>query len=377
MWLTREFKTETQVPKIRHLVPTLCISKKNVSTIHGTSFEKYQSINFGAVQILSLFDSGFGAGRATKSLKMQDCSSTTISVLVLLPLLAVFAVAGNVLVLGIIARFKKFRTFPNILIANLAFMDLLRALIEAPMYLLWSVLNVAWFTGKTFAIISLFVTRLCFHLNTVSMLLLLVNVSMAIALDLKYFSWKTNEKAMKIVLIEWVVCFGGTILLSWFDSDIDLQDASVFSYRRAFLIKSKMVLIVILSVFILTTIAIGVLVFCLIQRKKRQVRSKVYNKHFSILLSRHPYATLIRECAIIIRRGLLKSNGDGGGLNLNYGVGWGSLDVNFFNIEGGLQVILMFEWYIIYSNLTSLLLISLLRISRISRTVHGTPRTRN
>ena len=46
----------------------------------------------------------------------------------------------------------------------------------------------------------------------------------------------------------------------------------------------------------------------------------------------------------------------------------------FFNIEGGLQVILMFEWYIIYSNLTSLLLIYLLRISR---TVHGTPRTRN
>ena len=49
MWLTREFKTETQVSKIRHLVPTLCISKKNVSTIHGTSFEKYQSINLGAV----------------------------------------------------------------------------------------------------------------------------------------------------------------------------------------------------------------------------------------------------------------------------------------------------------------------------------------
>ena len=49
----------------------------------------------------------------------------------------------------------------------------------------------------------------------------------------------------------------------------------------------------------------------------------------------------------------------------------------FFNIEGGLQVFLMFEWYIIYSNLTSLLLIWLLRISRISRTVHRTPRTRN
>ena len=271
-----------------------------------------------------------GQDAPPKILKMQEYSSTTISVLVLLPLLAVFAVAGNVLVLGIIARFKKFRTFPNILIANLAFMDLLRALIEAPMYLLWSVLNVAWFTGKTFAIISLFVTRLCFHLNIVSMLVLLVNVSVAIALDLKYFTWKTNEKAMKIVLIEWVVCFGGTILLSWFDSDIDLQDASVFSYRRAFLIKSKMVLIVILSVFILTTIAIGVLVFFLIQRKKRQVRSKVYNKYFSILFSRHPYATLMRECAIIIRRGVLKSSGDGGGAKLKLWCRVGEFRCQFF-----------------------------------------------
>ena len=261
---------------------------------------------------------------------MQEYSSTTISVLVLLPLLAVFAVAGNVLVLGIIVRFKKFRTFPNILIANLAFMDLLRALIEAPMYLLWGVLNEAWFTGKTLQIISLFVTRLCFHLNIVSMLVLLVNVSVAIALDLKYFTWKTNEKAMKIVLIEWVVCFGGTILLSWFDSDIDLQEASVFSYRRAFLIKSKMVLIVILSVFILTTIAIGVLVFFLIQRKKRQVRSKVYNKYFSILFSRHPYATLMRECAIIIRRGVLKSSGDGGGAKLKLWCRVGEFRCQFF-----------------------------------------------
>ena len=271
-----------------------------------------------------------GQDAPPKILKMQEYSSTTISVLVLLPLLAVFAVAGNVLVLGIIARFKKFRTFPNILIANLAFMNLLRALIEAPMYLLWSVLNVAWFTGKTFAIISLFVTRLCFHLNTVSMLVLLVNVSMAIALDLKYFTWKTNEKAMKMLLIEWVVCFGGTILLSWFDSDIDLQDASVFSYRRAFLIKSKMVLIVILSVFILTTIAIGVLVFFLIQRKKRQVRSKVYNKYFSILFSRHPYATLMRECVIIIRRGVLKSSGNGGGAKLKLWCRVGEFRCQFF-----------------------------------------------
>ena len=85
--------------------------------------------------------SGFGAGRATRILKMQDYSSTTISMLILLPLVAVFAVLGNGFALGIIARFKKFRIFPNILIANLALIDLLSALINVPMYLLWGVLG--------------------------------------------------------------------------------------------------------------------------------------------------------------------------------------------------------------------------------------------
>ena len=105
--------------------------------------------------------SGFGEGHATRILKMQDYSSTTISMLILLPLVAVFAVLGNGFVLGIIARFKKFRIFPNILIANLTLIDLLSALINVPMYLLWGVLGAKWFTGKVLAIISLFMTRLC------------------------------------------------------------------------------------------------------------------------------------------------------------------------------------------------------------------------
>ena len=77
------------------------------------------------------------------------------------------------------------------------------------------------------------------------------------------------------------------------------------------------------------------------------------------------------------QKGVLKSSGDGGGAKLKLWCRVGEFRCQFFNIEGGLQVILMFEWYIIYSNRTSLLLIWLVRISRISRTVHGTPRTRN
>ena len=52
-----------------------------------------------------------------------DFSSLAIFILVLLSIVAVLAVLGNGFVLGIVTRFKTFRTFPNILIANLALID--------------------------------------------------------------------------------------------------------------------------------------------------------------------------------------------------------------------------------------------------------------
>ena len=41
---------------------------------------------------------------------------------------------------------------------------------------------------------------------------------------------------------------------------------------------------------------------------------------------------------------------------LDVGLGWGGSRCQFFKYRGGLQVILLFEWYIFYSNSTSLLL---------------------
>ena len=79
---------------------------------------------------------------------------------------------------------KKLRTFPNILIANLALADLMNTLVNIPIYVLWGVLNVKWFSGKTSAIISLFLSHLFILVNVVCMLVLLVNVFLAIALDL-------------------------------------------------------------------------------------------------------------------------------------------------------------------------------------------------
>ena len=79
---------------------------------------------------------------AKKIMEVEDFSSITIFTLVILSLVAIFAVLGNGFVLGIIVRFKKLRTFANILIANLALVDFSNALINGPLYLLWGVLKV-------------------------------------------------------------------------------------------------------------------------------------------------------------------------------------------------------------------------------------------
>ena len=137
---------------------------------------------------------------------VQDFSSSTVLIVALFTLLGVYAVLGNGIVLGIVARFKKFRTFPNILLANLALIDSLNALVNIPMYLPSGVLEVKWFKGSHLAIVSLFLFFLFMILNLASMLVLLVNMLLAIKIDLKYFTWKTNKRALAIVLVEWLVC---------------------------------------------------------------------------------------------------------------------------------------------------------------------------
>lgn len=199
----------------------------------------------------------------------------TVCTSVLLILLAVLAILGNGFVLGIIARFKKFRTFPNILTANLALADFLNAFINIPSYLLWAVLRLKWFTGKTLAIISFFLSNLSSLLKIASMMMLLINVFLAIELELKYFTWKTNEKALLINLVIWLVCVTASVSRSIFHSGDDFQDAPVVKYLVAFAAEARNAHIVTTSIYIFTSVVFGALVFCSVQRKKRQVRQKV------------------------------------------------------------------------------------------------------
>ena len=215
-------------------------------------------------------------------MEVEDSLFMTIFVLTFMSFLALFAIFGNGVVLGIIVRFKNLRTFPNILIANLAWADFFNAFINIPMYLLYAVLKVKWFTGKTLAIISLSSFSLFTSVNVVSMLVLLVNMFLAITFDLKYFTWKTNKKAIIIVLVEWLVGFSCAVL-SCLNCDVDLQqDASVLTYRREISDKGKPIALVIISAFVVIAVVLSAMILGSIQKMKRQVRVFCFRMIFYI-----------------------------------------------------------------------------------------------
>lgn len=106
-------------------------------------------------------------------------------------------------------------------------------------------------------------------------MVLLINVFLAIELELKYFTWKTNEKALLINLVIWLVCVTATVSQSIFHSGDDFQDAPVLKYLIAFAVEARYAHIAAISIYIFTSVVFGALVFCSVQRKKRQVRQNL------------------------------------------------------------------------------------------------------
>lgn len=201
--------------------------------------------------------------------------SAIISMAACLSTLIISSSLANGLILAVIARFKKLRTFPNILLANAALVDLLNALINMPTYLLYGVLEVSWLKGKTLAILLVYLSRLFILLHLVSTLSLLVNASLGIAFDFRYFTWKTKQKAICVVVLEWLISL---VVLSLFSIplfDVDLQDAHVYAYRQHIYSQYKTFQATAMTLFIVCAIAVGVLIVFSMRRRKLQVSNKL------------------------------------------------------------------------------------------------------
>ncbi|KAL9971121.1 hypothetical protein ACROYT_G023608 [Oculina patagonica] len=156
---------------------------------------------------------------------------TKVVMSVLTATLASAAVLGNGVVIAVIARFKSLRTVPNILVANLALVDLFNAVINMPPHVIYVVLEASWSRGKTLAIITSSLNRLFLMLNLASMLAMMTNMYLAISFDLKYLAWKTNKKALVCAFLIWFISVVLVMLFSIPLLDINLGDAHVAEYR--------------------------------------------------------------------------------------------------------------------------------------------------
>ena len=201
---------------------------------------------------------------------------TKVIMSVLTSILTSACVLGNGFLLAIIARFKLLQTVPNILIANLALVDLLNAVINFPMYLMFSVLEADWFRGKTLGIITSISDRVFGMLNLLSMLALLTNMYLAISFGLKNLTWKTKKNALICVSLIWVISIVSTALFSIPLFDIDLGDAHVIEYRHEIFKQGKVFVMGGRAFFVVCTTIVSFLTTRAIGKKIKKVLPDIY-----------------------------------------------------------------------------------------------------
>ena len=147
------------------------------------------------------------------------------------------SIIGNSLICLLLIRFKTLRTVPNILIANLAVIDILNALSNMPLMIMWYICKVPFLKGRS---ISWFVVTwyvLFMYLTVFNLIVLTMDRYGAIVHGLRYHSWKTINKAKVAVLFVWLLAAAYTYGMFILGLDTDLGDAPVLVYRIHYLRK--------------------------------------------------------------------------------------------------------------------------------------------
>lgn len=120
-------------------------------------------------------------------------------------LVIVGSLVGNSIICLLLVRFKTLRTVPNILIANMAVVDILNALTNMPLFIMWYISGVSYLKGRptSFFIITWYV--LFVYLSIFNLIALTMDRFGAIVYGFRYHSWKTVSKAKIAVLFIWLL----------------------------------------------------------------------------------------------------------------------------------------------------------------------------
>lgn len=195
----------------------------------------------------------------------------------LILVLLVISLGGNATVGALLIRFKKLRTIPNILIANMALVDLLNSIINMPIFICHSVLHVeALMAPKDSAFAISLLYKLFFSLNISSMVLIAADRYGAIAHGLKYMMWKTRKKAYVAVGLVWILSVVVTTVTHIPLSGINIQNGTVVDYRKAqFQYTGRYIVAITVPLLVATTGVLSMLTCRAMVHRREKVR--VYN----------------------------------------------------------------------------------------------------
>ncbi|KAL9969546.1 hypothetical protein ACROYT_G021773 [Oculina patagonica] len=170
------------------------------------------------------------------SIQSSSCHNAEhVSHILMISVVIIGSIFGNSIICLLLIRFKTLRTVPNILIANLAVIDILNALTNMPLLIMWYICKVPYLKGRPISwfIVSWYV--LFMYLTVFNLTALTMDRFGAIVHGLRYHCWKTVNKAKVAVLFVWLSAAAYTYGMFTLGLDIDLGDAPVLVYRIHYL----------------------------------------------------------------------------------------------------------------------------------------------
>ena len=144
------------------------------------------------------------------------------------------SIVGNAIVCLLLIRFKTLRTVPNFLVANLAFIDLLNAMTNMPLMIMWYICKMPFLKGH---LVSWLITSwyaLFMYLTVFNLTVLTMDRYGALVHGFRYHSWKTTNKAKISVACVWLLAAAYTYGSFIPGLHIDLGDAPVLVYRTQY-----------------------------------------------------------------------------------------------------------------------------------------------
>ena len=166
------------------------------------------------------------------SIHTSSCHGRENSIhIVMIAVVMIGSIVGNSVICLLLVRFKTLRTVPNILIANLVVVDILNAVTNMPLLIMWYICKVPYFKGRNISWFIISWNVLVMYLTVFNLTVLTMDRFGAIVHGFRYHSWKTLNKAKVAVVLVWLLAAAYTYGMFILGLHINIGDESVLVYR--------------------------------------------------------------------------------------------------------------------------------------------------